>query len=283
MTGSKRILVTGATGKTGSHVVKQLTDRPGVTPILATRAGGQSRSAIASVQFDWHDGASTIRALEESRPSAVYLVAPPRDPDPARVMQPFLTAAQERGVRRAVLLGAKPVAAGEAGLGALYDAVAASFAESTILRPTWFMQDFVADHYLAAMVREGALRTASITGTIAYIDARDIAAVAATALTATTPLNGELLLTGPVALTVEEVASVIGRALRRTIRAEHVTEPDLALYLSKRMPPALAGPLAHADATYSDKEPTDIVERVAGQIPRSLAQFVLDERAAFRV
>ncbi|WIE54757.1 NAD(P)H-binding protein [Curtobacterium sp. MCBD17_003] len=282
MTRPERILVTGATGKTGSHVVSQLIERPGVTPILATRAGGPSRSVAASVQFDWHDPASTIRALEESQPSAVYLVAPPRDADPARVMQPFFAAAHERGVRRAVLLGAKPVAAGERGLGAVYDAVAASFAEWTVLRPTWFMQDFVADHYLAAMVREGALRTASMRGTIAYIDARDIAAVAVTALTATIPLNGELVLTGPAALTAEEVASIIGRELHRTVRTEHVAESELAQHLSKRMPPALAKALAHADATYSDNQPTDTVERITAQTPRSLAQFVRDERAAFK-
>ena len=276
-----RVLVTGGTGKTGSVVARLLADRGDVEPVIASRSGGRAGGAPSGVRFDWHDDASTIQALEATRPDALYLIAPPRDPDPLSAMGPFIAAARERGVRRAVLLGAKPVASGDAGLGEVYPAVADAFEEWAVLRPSWFMQDFVTDHHLAAMVRAGVLQTASTDGRVAYIDAEDIAAVAAVALTSSTLDNGELVLTGPEALTPEAVATTIGGVLGRTIRVDHVTESALAEELAERMPAGLAAALAHADATSPGDRTTDTVERVTGRPPRTLARFVRDERAAF--
>ena len=276
-----RVLVTGGTGKTGSAVARLLAERGDAEPVIASRSGGRAGGAPSGVRFDWNDEASTIQALEATRPDALYLIAPPRDPDPLSAMGPFIAAARERGVRRAVLLGAKPVASGDAGLGEVYPAVADAFEEWAVLRPSWFMQDFVTDHHLAAMVRAGVLQTASTDGRVAYIDAEDIAAVAAVALTSSTLDNGELVLTGPEALTPEAVATTIGGVLGRTIRVDHVAESALAEELAERMPAGLATALAHADATSPGDRTTDTVERVTGRPPRTLARFVRDERAAF--
>ena len=276
-----RVLVTGGTGKTGSAVARLLAERGDAEPVIASRSGGRAGGAPSGVRFDWHDEASTIQALEATRPDALYLIAPPRDPDPFSAMGPFIAAARERGVRRAVLLGAKPVASGDAGLGEVYPAVADAFEEWAVLRPSWFMQDFVTDHHLAAMVRAGVLQTASTDGRVAYIDAEDIAAVAAVALTSSTLDNGELVLTGPEALTPEAVATTIGGVLGRTIRVDHVAESALAEELAERMPAGLAAALAQADATSPGDRTTDTVERVTGRPPRTLARFVRDERAAF--
>ncbi|WP_254787688.1 NAD-dependent epimerase/dehydratase family protein [Curtobacterium sp. UNCCL20] len=275
------MLVTGGTGKTGSAVARLLAERGDAEPVIASRSGGRAGGAPSGVRFDWNDEASTIQALEATRPDALYLIAPPRDPDPLSAMGPFIAAARERGVRRAVLLGAKPVASGDAGLGEVYPAVADAFEEWAVLRPSWFMQDFVTDHHLAAMVRAGVLQTASTDGRVTYIDAEDIAAVAAVALTSSTLDNGELVLTGPEALTPEAVATTIGGVLGRTIRVDHVTESALAEELAERLPAGLAAALAHADATSSGDRTTDTVERVTGRPPRTLARFVRDERAAF--
>ena len=276
-----RVLVTGGTGKTGSIVARLLAERRDVEPVVASRSGARAGGAPSGVRFDWDDEASTIQVLDATRPDALYLIAPPRDPDPLSAMGPFIAAARERGVRRAVILGAKPVASGDAGLGEVYPAVAGAFEEWAVLRPSWFMQDFVTDHHLAAMVRAGVLQTASTDGRVAYIDAEDIAAVAAVALTSSTLDNGELVLTGPEALTPEAVATTIGGVLGRPIRVEHVSESELARRLAERMPARLAAALARADVAFSDDHPTDTVERLTGRAPRTLAQFVRDRPAAF--
>jgi uncharacterized protein YbjT (DUF2867 family) len=269
----RRILVTGGTGKTGSRVVAHLSQRLDTHLVVGARSPNPA-ARNESVHFDWNDLDATARVLREGRFDAVYLVPPPRDPDPATTMTPLLEIAAETGVSRAVLLGAKPVAAGDPGVGRLYGELPRLFDQWAILRPTWFMQDFVTDHYLANMVREGILRTASADGRIAYIDADDVASSAAALLGPDQIESSEYELTGPEALTAEDVAGTLTQALRRPIRVERMPEVRLAEHLSRNMPAGLAAALAHADATYSDTAVTETVQALTGRRPRSLQTFL---------
>jgi uncharacterized protein YbjT (DUF2867 family) len=156
----------------------------------------------------------------------------------------------------------------------VYGEVSRRFPEWAILRPSWFMQDFVTEHYLARMVRDGVLQTASAGGRIAYIDADDIGATAAALLVGDEIHNGEYILTGPQAVTAEDVAATLTQALTRPVRVEHVSEARLAGRLAETLPPALAAALAHADATYTDTAVTDTVLAITGRPPRSLPEFL---------
>ncbi|WP_280431002.1 hypothetical protein [Nocardia brasiliensis] len=91
------------------------------------------------------------------------------------------TAVREGG-RRVVLLGSSAVPASPAGLGALYGLVRDTAAEWTVLRPSWFTQNFTGDHSVALGVRAGEIVTATGAGRVAFIDADDIGAVAGHAL-----------------------------------------------------------------------------------------------------
>jgi uncharacterized protein YbjT (DUF2867 family) len=75
----------------------------------------------------------------------------------------------------------------------------------TILRPPFFMQN------LLTMVRDGVLRTAAADGRIGMIDARDVAAAAVTALTSPGPNGRTYTITGPEAMSFDEVAAVLTR------------------------------------------------------------------------
>jgi uncharacterized protein YbjT (DUF2867 family) len=269
----RRILVTGGTGKTGSRVAQHLTQHPNIRPIIASRTP-DPHTPPENLTFDWYETESAERALRSGRFDAVYLVAPARDPDPARAMTPLLETARAAGIERAVLLGAKPVAADDPGLGRVYGSVSRTFPQWAILRPSWFMQDFVTDHYLATMVREGVLQTASARGQIAYIDADDIGATAAALLAGDEFVNGEYILTGPQALTAEDVAATVTEALGDPVGVEHVSEAQLADRLARTLPAALAAALAHADATYTDTDVTDTVLALTGRPPRSLHDFL---------
>jgi uncharacterized protein YbjT (DUF2867 family) len=84
--------------------------------------------------------------------------------------------------------------------------------QHTVLRPVFFMQN------LFAMVRDGTIATAAGDGRVAMIDARDIAAAAVAALT-TLPARGRVYtLTGPDAVSFDQVAQVIGRQSGRAVR-----------------------------------------------------------------
>ena len=85
----------------------------------------------------------------------------------------------------------------------------------TILRPHVFMQNFL--DLARTIAREGRIRSASGEGKIPFIDARDIAAVAAVALTAPGHEGKKYVLTGPEALGYGDVARIIGKVVGRPV------------------------------------------------------------------
>ena len=110
---------------------------------------------------------------------AIYLVAPAGVADPAPVVRPFLEQAASGGVRRVVALSSSAVARGEPLLGEIHTMVVDLFSEPTVLRPSWFMQNFTRDHALAEGIRRSReVVTATGDGRVGFIDAADIAAVA---------------------------------------------------------------------------------------------------------
>ena len=84
--------------------------------------------------------------------------------------------------------------------------VRSTMPEWTVLRPSWFMQNFTGDHLVAQGVRDGEIVTATGDGRVAFVDAADIAAVAGRALIDDEPHNAEYILTGPDALSYEDAA-----------------------------------------------------------------------------
>src|ERR1700719_1016996 len=103
------VLVTGATGTTGSRVAAFLATR-GVTTRLATRTPKVS----GQVRFDWADRETHADALRGV--SAVYLIAPMGVPDPVPLVAPFLDEALRQGVRRVVQLSSSALSEGTSGL-----------------------------------------------------------------------------------------------------------------------------------------------------------------------
>ena len=73
----------------------------------------------------------------------------------------------------------------------------------TILRPVFFMQN------LLTMVRDGAIATAARDGRLAMVDTRDIASVAASALTSCDHEGQTYTLTGPEAHSFDDIAGIL--------------------------------------------------------------------------
>lgn len=85
-------------------------------------------------------------------------------------------------------------------------------------QPSWFMQNFTADHPVAHGIRAtGEIVTATGDGRVGFIDAEDIAAVAARALLDDRP-HTEHLITGPEALGYADVARIVTEVLGRPVR-----------------------------------------------------------------
>lgn len=272
------VLVTGATGNTGSALTTSLLSL-GAGVRAASRSdqpSTQDDDLMTSVRFDWFDHSTyhqTLQGVER-----MYLVPPPGVLDPVPVIMPFLTEARQAGVRRVVLLSATVIQRGDSGLGQIHDALPDLFPEWAVLRPSWFMQNFVGHHPHAHSIRErGILRSATGNGRVGFIDAHDIARTAAHALLSETPPNRDLLLTGPEAISYDEVAQIISSVRTPAVQHQHVSVDELQqLHIDSGLPPEFAGMLAHADhliAGGMEDRVTNEVEVVTGTPPASFADF----------
>ncbi|MFB6603269.1 NAD(P)H-binding protein [Streptomyces noursei] len=274
------LLVTGATGTTGSHLVPRLI-RAG-HPVRTAARHPVAVAGAEPVPFDWSDPTTHDAALDGA--SAVYLVQPPGAAEPAAVMLPFLDRARRAGVRRAVLLSSSLIPAGGPATGAVHRALPDVFPEWAVLRPSWFMQNLTGRHPHADGIRaEGLITTATGRGRVAFIDAEDIAAVAAHALTAPTPPNTDWILTGPQALSYDAVAAVLTEVTGRPVRHRSVPVEEMRARHARVMPPEFATVLADLDRRIADgaeDRTTDAVARLTGRPPRSFTTYAEDNSDA---
>lgn len=202
-------LILGGTGKTGRRAAAHLTAL-GHTPRTAARSG-------ADVRFDWDDPVTYRPALEGT--GGVYVIPPALRLDHPPLLGAFAAEAVAAGVDKLVLLSARganlapqsPLAQAEA-------AVRAVAPDAVIVRPAWFMQNFTEAFFRAPIDAEDTIVAPAGDGAEPFVDADDIAAVVAAALTDERLAGAELDLTGPEALSFAHVASILSGAAGRPLR-----------------------------------------------------------------
>ncbi|WP_326551293.1 NmrA family NAD(P)-binding protein [Micromonospora sp. NBC_01813] len=289
------VLVTGATGKTGRRIVDALIARHHPVRAASRQRPTEQRAteqrptdpdaAARHVLFDWHDPATHRAAVDGVH--AIYLIPPPGTTDPAAQLEPFLDLAHDAGVRRIVLLSSSAFQAGDPGFGQVHATIAKQFPQWAVLRPSWFLQNFVGEHPHAHSIRrDGEIVTATAAGKVAFIDVADIAAVAVRALTDLTPHNTEHLLTGPQAHSYAEVAAMISEVSGRPVRHTAIGVDEMSRRLAGfGIPDAFAAVLAGLDgdiAAGSEDRTTSTVHDVTGRAPTSLRDFGLTHAAHWR-
>ncbi|MFJ4094249.1 NAD(P)H-binding protein [Kitasatospora sp. NPDC089913] len=277
MTVTPSTLVVGATGTTGSRTVAALV-------AAGHRVGAASRRAAplpgaTAVRFDWYDPTTFDAALGDH--DRLYLVPPVGEPEPLPVMLPFLRLAVAAGVRRAVLLSSSAVPEGGPAVGAVHAELPGLFEEWAVLRPSWFLQNFTGAHPHARSIREeGVVRTATGSGRVGFVDAADIAAVAAHALTADRAPDTDLVLTGPEALGYDDIARIAAEFLGRPVVHRRLGRAELAAELTRGMPARFAAMLADLDgaiAAGAEDRTTDTVLRLTGRPPHGFREVAARE------
>jgi uncharacterized protein YbjT (DUF2867 family) len=216
---AKKTLILGGTGKTGRRVAQRL-KRCGWPIRIGSRSG--------EPKFDWLNKTTwkpVLRAVD-----AVYVTYQPDLAVPGAVdtIRSFAATAVESGVRRLVLLSGR----GEKEAQQCEQVVMASGAEWTIIRASWFSQNF-SESYLLEPVLAG--HVALPAGNIGepFVDAEDIADVAVAALTDAGHANQLYELTGPRLLTFEEAVGEIAKAAGRPIRYEQLSMEEYARALTE--------------------------------------------------
>lgn len=272
------VLVTGATGKTGSRVVDLLRARG-----LTARAATRTPQIPGQIRFDWTDPDSFAPALDGVR--AVYMVAPTGVAEPLAAMRPFIDRAITAGVDRLVLLSSSMIEEGGPVMGTVHGYLRANAPGWSVLRPSWFMQNFSEAQHLDTIRREGRIYSATGDGRVPFIDAGDIAAVAVAALANPAFANGELILTGPATLDYDALARLISVAAGREVEHHRLSTTDLAARLGEiGIPDAFAHILAQMDAAIAggaEDRVTGAVVDVTGRQPKTFAAFAEDNVAGW--
>lgn len=200
---SSNLAVIGATGTTGRRIVERLTALGHEVRPLSRRT---------AVPFDWDEQATWPDALAGVRGLYVSYYPDLAAPEAPAAIEALTGVAREAGVERVVLLAGR----GEAGAQRCEDIVRASGINHTIVRASWFTQNFT----------EGQLRDAVLGGVVAlpagdvrepFVDADDIADVAVAALTEPHHSGRVYELTGPRLLSFDaaahEISAVTGAPL----------------------------------------------------------------------
>lgn len=271
-----RILLTGGTGKTGRRIAQRLVaGNRGVR--IASRAPAQPslEQAVESISFDWAEPRTYESALRGV--DRVYLVAPALVLDAASLMNPFIERAIQLGVRRFVLLSSTALADGGPVMGRVESFLRQHAPEWSVLKPSWFMQNFTEGHHAASIRATGTMTSAAGEGRVRFVDADDIADVAVRCLVDAAQVNGVLNLCGPDALTYDEVAAIISRVCSRPLQHARVTTAQLSqAFIGAGVPTDYATFLAELDHWLSRGGENSLisdVQRVLGRRPRSFAEF----------
>jgi uncharacterized protein YbjT (DUF2867 family) len=257
-------LVLGATGKTGRRITQRL-EAAG----LPVRHGSRD----ANPPFDWQDRSTWDAVMQDVH--AVYISFQPdlAVPGALETIQAFTDLAVKNGVRKLVLLSGR----GEIEAQQAEQVVQDSGIDWTILRASWFCQNFSEAHFLEPIVQgELALPVGDVAEP--FVDAEDIAECAVAALTHPGHTRQLYELTGPRALTFTQAVTEIARATHRTI--EFVAVPADAYRQAleqEHLPPELIDLVLYLFTTVLDGRNTvvtDGVQRALGRPARDFSDYV---------
>jgi uncharacterized protein YbjT (DUF2867 family) len=270
-------LVTGATGNVGRPLVALLRAAG-----MVVRPASRHPCTPDGVVFDFRDPATWQAAFD--RVESMFLVRPPDIARVSRDLVPSLEFARARGLRHVVLLSVQgagrvpvlPHAAAERWL-------RASGLSWTFVRPSYFDQNLSGVFAPDIRDRDEIVVPAGGSRT-AFVDAHDVAAVAAAALLNPRAHTGRAWTpTGP-ALTYGEIAALLSTELGRPIRYRRVGA--LAFDRHARTVLGLPAPMAAVTTVLHTTArmglagfETDDVLTVTGQAPTTFAAFAHRERA----
>ncbi|PWI45803.1 nucleoside-diphosphate sugar epimerase [Streptomyces sp. ICBB 8177] len=282
------IVVTGATGNVGRSLVDQLLARDAPVRALTRspeHAGLPEAAEVVRAEF----GAGEPSPSLFEGADAVFLNLAATGPEAAVRL---VDAAAKAGVRRVVLLSSAGVTDTPADednaisrMHAVVErAIRASGLEWTFVRGGMFATNTL--EWAEAIRTTGVVRGPGAAARSAPVHEADLAAVATEALLDRVGTHdGQVyLVTGPEALTAQQMLDVIGAATGRTPRYEELTREEALAAMTAR---GLPLPIAEALVDWSAKSPDRAsavsrdAERVTGRPARTYAEWVADHAAAF--
>ena len=279
---SRAVLVTGATGNVGSELVRLLAaDGAPVRALIREEGRGAALPAgVEGVVGDLNRPETLAPALDGV--GAVHLLSGYAGlPDTLERMR-------AAGVERVTLQSSSAVPGGDTtNAVARYHieseaAIRASGLAWTFLQPNGFMSNAL--EWADQLKRDDVVRAPFANVRTAAIDPRDIAAVAATALTTGAQDGRSLRLSGPESLLLADRLAILARVLGRELRFEAQPDDEARAQMSATMPVEYVDAFFSffVDGTLDESEVLPTVEEVTGRPPRTFAAWAEEHADAFR-
>jgi uncharacterized protein YbjT (DUF2867 family) len=279
----KRYLVIGAAGTVGANLADVLLGK-GCRVVATTHRKSRAceRGALTWAYLDVATGEGLEKAFDGI--DGAFLMAPPGFADHHAILSPLIAEAKRRGLEKVVLMSAMGANAGDTPLRRAEVELERAGLRYNIIRPNWFMQNF--NTIWAGSIRdEGTIRLPAGRAKVSYIDARDIAAVAAQLLTTRAFDNRDLDLTGAQAIDHVEIAGILSETTGRKIAYEDIApavmrEGLLAAGLPADYVAFLLVILEHLRQGHAERT-TTAVHEVLERDPIPFTQYARDYRAAW--
>lgn len=266
----RKILVIGATGKTGRKVAERLVKKG-----HEVRMGSRS----ASPAFDW-ENSDTWPATVEGMDTAYITFQPDLAlPGAKEAIQGFTQVAVNAGVRKLVILSGR----GEKEAQECEEIIIRTGVDWAVIRCDWFNQNF-SESFLLDPILAGHLALPRAEAKIPLIDTDDIADVVVEAITKEEHTNKVHELTGPRLLTFSEVASEVSKATGREIVFHPVSLEQYSAMMEEHNVPKpfiqLVNYLFSELLDGRNAQVTDGVERVLGRKPKDFSEYAHETAAS---
>ena len=282
------ILVTGASGTVGKAVLNEVS-RNGVKHKAMYRSANEAAKAPAGTQTvvaDFAKKETLAPALRDV--DAVYLVCSPI-PDLVDLESNVIDACRAAGINHIVLNSA--LGAGDYPRSfpswhrKVEDKLKGSGISFTLLRPNSFHQNVVT--YFAPSIRaEGVFYSSMGNARVSYIDVRDIAALAAKALSGGEHSGKTYELNGPEALTYAELADKISKHAGRPIQYVDIpVDEQRKAMLDQGMPAWQVDALLDLQAYYTSGNGgvvDQLLPKLLGRPPITMDRFLAESATEFR-
>jgi len=274
------ICITGAGGTVGSEIVRQLgaANVPFRAAFFSKDKAEEARRRGQHVALIDYGRPDTLRAAFQDC-DRLYLIGP-NVPDQTRLELNAVQAAQAAGVRHVVKQSAMRADEEAYVVGRIHRdverAIEASGLSFTHLRPNSFMQNVLT--FMAPTIRaEGVFYSAAGPARISHVDVRDISAVAVRALTEAGHEGRAYTLTGPEAISYDELAGELSVAVGHAIRHVNLEPGDYRRGLmAEGLPEGLADVMLDLERFFREDGASSIsrdVQRVTGRAPRRFQDF----------
>ncbi len=275
-----KILIVGASGTVGSELVRQLRSK-GHTVLRST---SQTQLEADQVHLNLHTKAGLDTALVGI--DKAFLLSPPGYVNQDELLIPLIDEARKLSLKKVVLMtamGANAVDSTPFRQAEIH--LEQSGLTYNIIRPNWFMQNFNS-FWLHGILHAAKVALPVGEAKASFIDARDIASVAAVLLVDDARFaNQHFDLTGPTAINHAQAAAHISDTIGKTIAFEDITpqamrETLLGAGLPSDYTEFLLMILDYLKQGAAERT-TDAVQTITGQAPRGFETYARDYRHAW--